>query len=337
YGKLERTQKGDWEKGSSDTFDKFTYEDEQLDEIDGYYTIESSDDKINLYIEEVPTQKREKNKPTMMEQLEKFVQANTLSKEEKEEACTYFKKKSCLLTIGLNKLGKTSLIPHYVDTDKARPIKQHFYRTSLNKQEFLYNELELLERQRLIKKSEKHRAGKKHSDADTLLWQYDSPEVSSNRIEVDVSAQKCSRWLLSLVECNIKEGLYKMKLGGYIRWSVENVELIAHHNDDEWDDKEDGKDNDLKLEEYIELREDVTENIITINENRLGIQDMKCDKCWLEGNTCEILDQLGYTEPLDEEAVNADRDIQIRRNGGPIIKTYSRSIMGPRHSTRTQN
>ncbi|CAG8699845.1 19727_t:CDS:1, partial [Cetraspora pellucida] len=44
-----------------------------------------------------------------------------------------------------NKLGTTSFVTHYIDTDKAKQIKQHFYKTSSNKQKFLDKELELLE------------------------------------------------------------------------------------------------------------------------------------------------------------------------------------------------
>ncbi|CAG8639267.1 5147_t:CDS:2 [Cetraspora pellucida] len=46
---LREPRKDNWEKGSSNMFDEFTYEDEQLDEIDKYYTVESSDDEIDLY------------------------------------------------------------------------------------------------------------------------------------------------------------------------------------------------------------------------------------------------------------------------------------------------
>ncbi|CAG8639282.1 5148_t:CDS:2 [Cetraspora pellucida] len=212
-----------------------------------------------------------------MEQLEKFAQANTLSKEEKEEAHIFFKKESCLLTIGLNKLETTSLVTHYVDT-----------------------------------------------------------EVSSNRIEVDVSVQKCREWLLSLVECDIEEGLYETELGGYTGWSVENVYTVI---------EEDGEDNDLKLEEYIELREDATENITTIDGNKLGIQDAHDPQNllilwdWIVSRARQELARrkylwntgidLGYTKPLNKGAVNADRNILLRRNGGPIIINPSRSIMGP--------
>ncbi|CAG8502633.1 17012_t:CDS:2 [Cetraspora pellucida] len=245
------------EKGNDDTFDEFTYKDEELDKIDRYYIIKSSNNKIDLHnnpwkdkvslaiystlVEKVPTQKEEeKTEPTMIKQLKKFVQTNTLNKKEKEKACIFIKEKSYLLTIGLDKLGTTSLITHYIDTGEARPIKQYFYKTFSDKQKFLDNKLESLERQGLIEKSKKHWINKKYSDANVFLQQHDSPEVSSNRIEVD---------------------------------SIENVELIAYHYNDKLNDKKDGKNNNIKLKEYIELRNDATESITTIEGNILGIQD----------------------------------------------------------------
>ncbi|CAG8694533.1 15248_t:CDS:2, partial [Racocetra persica] len=99
-------------------------------------------------IEEVPAQKEEEEtEPTLKERLEKFAQADTLSGEEREEARTFIEKESCLLTIGLDKLGTTSLVTHHIDTGDAKPIKQHFYRTSPDEQEFLDEELESLEKQ----------------------------------------------------------------------------------------------------------------------------------------------------------------------------------------------
>ncbi|CAG8691028.1 20062_t:CDS:2 [Cetraspora pellucida] len=204
---LRESRKNDWEKGSGDTFDKFTYENEQLDEIDGYYTLESDDNEIDLY-----------------KWLEKFTQADILSNKEKEKAHVFFKKESCLLTIGLDRLGTTSLITHHIDTGEAQPIKQHFYVTSPDEQEFLDKKLKSLERQRIIE---------------------------NNRVEVDVSVQKC----------------------GYAEWSVENVELTVHYDNDEWNDKKDDKDKDIKLEEYLELRDDSIESITAIGVNRLEIQD----------------------------------------------------------------
>ncbi|CAG8722158.1 5308_t:CDS:2 [Cetraspora pellucida] len=34
---------------SGDTFDEFTYEEEELNEVKGYYIVESSDDKVEIY------------------------------------------------------------------------------------------------------------------------------------------------------------------------------------------------------------------------------------------------------------------------------------------------
>ncbi|CAG8694545.1 15249_t:CDS:2, partial [Racocetra persica] len=115
-----------------------------------------------------------------------------------------------------------------------------------------------------------HRAGKKHSDADALSRQHDPPEVGSNRVETDVSAQKCREWLLSLAECDAEECVDETELGGYTGWSIENVELTAHNDDDEWDDKEDGdeKEENVKLEEGVESENNLPRLIAPLEKNR---------------------------------------------------------------------
>ncbi|CAG8765061.1 22427_t:CDS:2, partial [Cetraspora pellucida] len=340
---LKEPQKDDWEKGSGDTFDEFTYEDEELDEIDGYYTVESSDDEIDLYsnpwkdevsptiyltiVKEVPIQKnKEETKPTLKEQLEKFVQTDTLNSREKEEARTFFKKEGCLLTISLDKLGTTSLVTHHIDTGDAKPIKQHFYRTSPDEQEFLDEELESLERQGLG--AVLHRAGKMHNDTDALSRQHDPQEVGSNRVEADVSTQKCRKWLLSLAECDAEECYRRRR-------------LTAHNDYDEWDDSEcidneteawwdlneefetylmveeapDKEEKDIKLEEYVDSRGNPSERAASVNGHELGSHGATP----MEFQKLTMGIDLGYTEPLDEGAINADREIQLRRNDRPII------------------
>ncbi|CAG8517189.1 9963_t:CDS:2 [Cetraspora pellucida] len=77
-----------FEAPSSNTFNKFTYEKEELDKIDGYYMVESFEDKINLYsnlwkykirpviyltlVENMLIQKKKKPKLMIIEQLKKF-------------------------------------------------------------------------------------------------------------------------------------------------------------------------------------------------------------------------------------------------------------------------
>ncbi|CAG8449964.1 9700_t:CDS:2 [Scutellospora calospora] len=65
-----------WNIESGDTFDEFTYEDEDLNKAEEYYTLELSEEDFNIYdnlwkdevssaiyltiVEELPTQEREK-------------------------------------------------------------------------------------------------------------------------------------------------------------------------------------------------------------------------------------------------------------------------------------
>ncbi|CAG8612631.1 16882_t:CDS:2 [Cetraspora pellucida] len=298
---LREPRKDDWEKGSGDTFDEFTYKEEELDEIDGYYTVESLDDELDLYdnlwkdevspaiyltlVEKVPDMKKEETELTLTEWLEKFAQADILSKEEKENAHAFFREESCLLTIGIDKLGTTSLVTHHVDTGEARPIKQYFYRMFPDKQEFLDKELESLERQGLI---------------------------ANNNVKIDSSAQKCREWLLSSAECDAKECEGKTELGGYTGWSIKNMGITARDDNEGWDDSKwineetetwwdfnkefevytvireesDEKEGKIKLEEGVELRHNLPvhvasrmENGCRINDNSIKFQKLSLGYC----------------------------------------------------------
>ncbi|CAG8642053.1 8962_t:CDS:1, partial [Gigaspora rosea] len=117
----------EWNRESRDTYDEFTYESEELDEKEGYCTLKS-EEKLDIYdnpwvtevspviylilVEEVPTSKGEIAKPTQVEQLKEFAKAETLGKEEKREAQSFFQKEGHLFAIGSKKLGATSLVTH---------------------------------------------------------------------------------------------------------------------------------------------------------------------------------------------------------------------------------
>ncbi|CAG8563914.1 6069_t:CDS:2 [Cetraspora pellucida] len=226
-------------------------------------TINPEAPRQNHQVEEVPAQKKkEETKPIMMKQLEKFIQTDNLSKEEREEACTFFKEESCLLTI-------------------------------------------------------EHQASRKHSDADALSQQYYPQEVSSNRVEINISAQKCREWLLLLVEydaeeCEVTETWWD---------SDEEFETFMM-----LEDVVDKRKKDIKLEEGKELRSSLIGFTTHIDRNRLGIQDsnlIKFQKLTIGYHMAlrftHLTRSYGYAEPLNECVVNADRNAQLRRNHEVII------------------
>ncbi|CAG8752645.1 15637_t:CDS:2, partial [Gigaspora rosea] len=135
----------EWDRESKDTFDEFTYENKELDEKEGYCILES-EEELDIYdnpwvnevshaiyqmlVEEVPTRKEEVTELTLA------------------------KRESHLFDVKPEKLGTTSLVTHRIDTAEARQIRQHFYRTSPDEQEFLDREcklvLELIFEERLL-------------------------------------------------------------------------------------------------------------------------------------------------------------------------------------------
>ncbi|CAG8765711.1 110_t:CDS:1, partial [Dentiscutata heterogama] len=68
-----------------------------------------------------------------------------------EQALAFFKGERHLFTNNIQGLGKVTDVTHQIDTADAKPIKQHFYHTSPDEQEFLDKELASLEEQGLIR------------------------------------------------------------------------------------------------------------------------------------------------------------------------------------------
>ncbi|CAG8690653.1 2746_t:CDS:2, partial [Gigaspora rosea] len=97
-----------WERESGATFDKFTYKDEELNEIEEYYIVESSDEELEIYknpwrsetspaiymtlVEELPILEVEKLTPTTEEQLRGIVESKKLSNKERQKSETEEKK-----------------------------------------------------------------------------------------------------------------------------------------------------------------------------------------------------------------------------------------------------
>ncbi|CAG8457790.1 42766_t:CDS:2 [Gigaspora margarita] len=108
----ERKLKKDFEErhnvgsDSSDTFNEFTYEEEVLDEIEGYHTEESATEEIGLYdnpwadiespgiyltaIDKPPNQTEEPPKRTSNEYLDEIIQDKDLDEIQNEQARQFF-------------------------------------------------------------------------------------------------------------------------------------------------------------------------------------------------------------------------------------------------------
>ncbi|CAG8694652.1 8000_t:CDS:2, partial [Gigaspora rosea] len=127
----------EWDRESRDTLDEFTYENKELDEKEGYCTLES-EEELDIYDNTWVNEASPAIYLTLVEErLEGFTGAETLGKEEKEEGQLFFRRESHLFDVRAEKLGMTSLVIHQIDTARARPIRQHFYRTFPDEQEFL--------------------------------------------------------------------------------------------------------------------------------------------------------------------------------------------------------
>ncbi|CAG8557976.1 6201_t:CDS:2 [Cetraspora pellucida] len=262
---LREPRKDNWEKSSSDMFDEFTYENEKLDEIDGYYTVKSSDNETDLY--------------------------DNLWKDEVSPAI--------YLTL-VEEWRRKGRGPH------------------------------LLQRRELLAHDRFRQAGKKHNDADALSCQHDSREVSSNNLEIDNNAQKCREWLLSLVEC--EEYLDEIEPGEYTGWSVEEIELTAHDDGNrtivnrlitlpkkrkrgETSMKKeviDKKKKNVKLEECVALKNNLLVRVVSFEKDRYGTKDEHLTGFQKLSMGTGV--ELGYTEPLNKDAINADRNAHLGRN-----------------------
>lgn len=110
--------------------------------------------KRDTLVEELPTLDEEEAGSPTTKQIKKFIEAETLSEEEKGKVREFIQKKSHLFSPCPKKLGTTTLVTHQINTVDARLIKQNFYQTSPDEQEFFDKELASLQEQGLIQKSE---------------------------------------------------------------------------------------------------------------------------------------------------------------------------------------
>ncbi|CAG8789562.1 1_t:CDS:1, partial [Cetraspora pellucida] len=109
--RLEKLEEKDlWDSDSGDMFDELTYEDEELNKAEGYYMEKVLDKEDELYnnlwkdetspaiyltnIDELITEVQDES--TVIEQLEKFVQTDSLDEKEKRKALEFFRKEVSL-------------------------------------------------------------------------------------------------------------------------------------------------------------------------------------------------------------------------------------------------
>ncbi|CAG8752896.1 19722_t:CDS:2 [Cetraspora pellucida] len=110
--KLEKPQEKDpWDSNSRNTFDGLTYKDEELNETEGYYTEEEDETSSAIYlmnIDELPTEVQDES--TVIEQLEKFIQTDTLEEKEKDKALEFFRKEKPLFAKDIQELDEMNII-----------------------------------------------------------------------------------------------------------------------------------------------------------------------------------------------------------------------------------
>ncbi|CAG8551394.1 13795_t:CDS:2, partial [Cetraspora pellucida] len=139
--KLEVPEKKD-EPGSDsrDEFGKYIYEDEELVKAEEYFTEEAIKEPIDLFynpseeltslalyltnIEEMLIKNNDETEIIVERQIEQFLQNDTLNKEDKEKAASFFEQKRDLFTSDMQELEKMNMITHHIKTANAKQIKR---------------------------------------------------------------------------------------------------------------------------------------------------------------------------------------------------------------------
>lgn len=150
-----------------DTCDEFEYESEELEEKEGYYTEERSDEELYenpwenmqspaIYmttLEEIPTRDEDRDEQRNDVEAPKQNIDIRLTKEEQEEATTFFEKEKDLFARDITELTQTDVIHHAIDTGDAKPIKQALYRMAPDEHDYVQEELKKMKEQGLIQES----------------------------------------------------------------------------------------------------------------------------------------------------------------------------------------
>ncbi|CAG8853042.1 7846_t:CDS:1, partial [Gigaspora margarita] len=129
---------------SDDMFDEFEYEDEVLDEAEGYFIEGPPEDElyenpwknyhgsaINLAnMEVLPVAEPDPEDESVEVRLKKNIDAAPLSLEEKEKIRERLYVDKDIFARNVNDLGQTDIVTHEINTGTAVPIKQAPYRAA---------------------------------------------------------------------------------------------------------------------------------------------------------------------------------------------------------------
>ncbi|CAG8737842.1 24157_t:CDS:2, partial [Cetraspora pellucida] len=146
------------ENEENGTFDEFEYEDEMLNEAEGYFTSEVSDNELFdnpwkdhhspavylSHMEEIPTNEPDLNDESLEVRLKKSVCTTHLTPEQVQKAQTFLNDKKNVFAHDTNDLGQTTLTVHEIDTGSTTPIKQHPYHAAPSVRSFIKEEIEKL-------------------------------------------------------------------------------------------------------------------------------------------------------------------------------------------------
>ncbi|CAG8635342.1 9270_t:CDS:2, partial [Dentiscutata heterogama] len=109
---------------SENTFDEFDYDDEELDEADGYFTKETPMMSF-LETQELPTQDpNPDDEPSVEEKLEESVNSAPLEPEEKARACAMLLARRNTFACNMTDLGKTNVVKYEINTGLGAVLAQ---------------------------------------------------------------------------------------------------------------------------------------------------------------------------------------------------------------------
>ncbi|CAG8840478.1 26240_t:CDS:2, partial [Racocetra persica] len=107
------------ENEDNGTFEEFEYENEVLDEAEGFYVSE-----------ELPSNEPDLEGEPLELKLEKSVDETHLTWKQKRKAKNFLNIKKAIFARDTNDLGQTNLMVYEIDTGSATPIKQTPYRAA---------------------------------------------------------------------------------------------------------------------------------------------------------------------------------------------------------------
>ncbi|CAG8773770.1 674_t:CDS:1, partial [Cetraspora pellucida] len=142
------------------TFDEFEFEDELLEEAEGYFTGKTSGIELFenpwedcnspatylAHVEELPSNEPEPEEEPLEVKLEKSVCSSNLPLEQCRKALEKLNSKKGIFARDLNDLGQTDVLVHEIDTGNAAPIKKAPYRAAPSVREFIKKEVEKLKK-----------------------------------------------------------------------------------------------------------------------------------------------------------------------------------------------